>query len=562
MKRTIHSGAGRRALKALAVLLSAALATTPLAAVESNELPLAGAAYRIAEQAYQAYAEGRYGFAAQRAREAVRLRPDVPRLHVLLEESLAAARRQADEAGREVAPARASRGVGGRAPSPPQNQRPYRAERLRPTAVATPSARTDRGRADSIDPDGTDLAAGLRLNMSWTLSTLPHVAAASLTTVAIPTSDGPSSAPTPERGAMQVQPANPNTNAQPLSPLDPGSTAPVTDNERAYAAIREGRAADAAAAFAHADQGGKLEPRHLQDAAYVSSDAGDAFASARYFRRALDAADAGMLEIEPQHRQDIRVAVADQERTWGGSAAAFYRGGATIPGLNVQGGSSDRSLQAVAEGYWRPGFAKGFAGGGSHIDLYGRVLGTPYSGAGYAENGASVQGALGVRAKPFSAINLVGGVERLVKIGSASRNDWLMRVALSDGFGMGPRLDRRPWWAGEVYAEAGRYARVDEKYLVTEARLGRSWRVDPESGWSGVSSSVLMLHGVLAADYNSGFPEPRAVSAGVGFNLRTWLREDNRSGPRSYLDFTVQARKRLSGDDRAGGLVLRLSYNH
>jgi tetratricopeptide (TPR) repeat protein len=46
-------------------------------------LPLSGAAYRIAEDAYAAYARGDYQQASRQAAEAVRLRPDVARLRLL-----------------------------------------------------------------------------------------------------------------------------------------------------------------------------------------------------------------------------------------------------------------------------------------------------------------------------------------------------------------------------------------------------------------------------------------------------------------------------------------------
>lgn len=49
----------------------------------AQELPLSGAAYRIAESAYGAYARGDYALAEKQAREAVRLRPDVVRLQLL-----------------------------------------------------------------------------------------------------------------------------------------------------------------------------------------------------------------------------------------------------------------------------------------------------------------------------------------------------------------------------------------------------------------------------------------------------------------------------------------------
>ena len=62
-------------------------------------LPLAGAAYRVAQQAYDACKQHAYANCVALAREAIRQRPDVLSLHLLLADALAAQRQYA-EAGR------------------------------------------------------------------------------------------------------------------------------------------------------------------------------------------------------------------------------------------------------------------------------------------------------------------------------------------------------------------------------------------------------------------------------------------------------------------------------
>jgi hypothetical protein len=538
-------------------LLCLALGMPSLAlAQQALELPLTGPAYQLADQAYRAYAEGNYAAAAQRAQEALRLRPDVARLRKLLSDSREAAQAQSRSAGiaaeKAQAPAVPPSPAAENASTHEASERPTRAARKR---VVRRAKRRSVPLADtpSTAETGADGAAASAIK-----ATVP--AAPTLVRPDEARAVAPVVVPAPR---LAIDPA---MQAAPTAPVQAAEPGPA---ERAYAAIRAHHPREAAADFAEADSAGVLQPHQLQDAAYASVDAGDPAAAAGYFRRALDASDAGTVQLEPQQRQDIRVAVADAERTWGAGAAAFYRSGGTLPGLAAQDGSrdpgrKDRSLQAVAEAYWRPMALKGFGGGGNtYVDFYGRVLGTPYSGAGYAQGSSSTQGALGIRVKPLSGLNLVGAAERLVKLGSDSRNDWLLRLGYSAGFGQEPRIDRAPWWSGNLYAEAGRYLDLHQKYFVSEAQLGRSWRVDPEDGsWSGVSSAVLTPHIVLAADYNDGFAHPRAIGAGVGVTLRLWLREDARSGPRSYADLTLQARRRLSGDDRAGGVVFRLSYNY
>lgn len=79
--------------RAFASAVATTLVITPLqsiAAEPSTALPLTGAAYQLADQAYRAYARHDYASAVVNAREALRLRPDVIRLQKLLDQSIAA----------------------------------------------------------------------------------------------------------------------------------------------------------------------------------------------------------------------------------------------------------------------------------------------------------------------------------------------------------------------------------------------------------------------------------------------------------------------------------------
>lgn len=60
------------------------------AAHAQSELPLSGSAYLLANQAYKAYDRGNYAEAIEKSREALRQRPDVKQLRVLLKKSEAA----------------------------------------------------------------------------------------------------------------------------------------------------------------------------------------------------------------------------------------------------------------------------------------------------------------------------------------------------------------------------------------------------------------------------------------------------------------------------------------
>ncbi len=79
-----------------------------------NELPLSGPAFALADQAYKSYAQGDYRSAAESAREAVRLRPDVASLRVLLQRAEAAQVSPPRVVGGAPGESRAKRGAAGR----------------------------------------------------------------------------------------------------------------------------------------------------------------------------------------------------------------------------------------------------------------------------------------------------------------------------------------------------------------------------------------------------------------------------------------------------------------
>jgi hypothetical protein len=81
----------------IAVWAAAALCASIAARADENlPLPLSGAAYRVAREAFAAYNEHRYADAIAGAREAIRQRPDVADLRLLLANSLAARGRLKD----------------------------------------------------------------------------------------------------------------------------------------------------------------------------------------------------------------------------------------------------------------------------------------------------------------------------------------------------------------------------------------------------------------------------------------------------------------------------------
>ncbi|MEG0675970.1 MAG: hypothetical protein RR473_04900 [Comamonas sp.] len=304
--------------------------------------------------------------------------------------------------------------------------------------------------------------------------------------------------------------------------------------------------------YTAAELGRELPAAQLEDAAFAAEHVGDSRAAVRRHVAALDSADAGQIHFTPQQRQDVRLAVGDLDRQWGSSAGVFSSRGSTLPG-GQSGASGYRSLQTVGEVFWRP---QQLRGDGTFVDLYGRYMGNLRAAPQEATGPESSQLALGIRVKPFGRQNLIVAAERWQKLGAASRNDWLLRAAYSYTKDMYGPVNRERWMTGDLYLEAGRYLQSGEKYATGELRYGPQWRLrgSDSGGWG------LWGYGVVAAEYNSSYRRTGAGSAGVGVSLRRWLREDRTHAGRSWVDFTVQYRARLGGDDRSSGLVARASW--
>lgn len=98
---------------ATACVLLGLLFASEAAAQGSNALPLSGPAFVLADEAYKAYAQGNYESAAEKAREAYRLRPDVASLAALARRAESAQHSppssKVGEASRPVAESRSPR---------------------------------------------------------------------------------------------------------------------------------------------------------------------------------------------------------------------------------------------------------------------------------------------------------------------------------------------------------------------------------------------------------------------------------------------------------------------
>ena len=600
--------------RALLTLLATGLGLIPaLAAAETLPLPLSGPAYTAANQAYSAYERKDYDLAIAKAREALRLRADVTRLHTLIamaerdkklrdQPRVARSSRAAPAAPGFVAASQAYKAYD-------QEQFVLAAQAARKAIAQAPRRReyrlllidalqrqhllveADQAVGDALGVFAHDdallmrrkdirrqLAAPLavqgyralqqgnrtlalekaRKAVAWA----PEIAANQqlLDSALLDANDSEAPILECQESAFGLTCAT--------RPVNTDKQAPISDLQLAYDSVRSGDDETAHAAFRRADTTEPLKPAAAQDAAYNAMRVHEDDEAVAYFKRVIDGQKTAETPMSAQQLFDTRRTVGDVSRRMGLTSTTSYRGNSSsglsaAPSTGSSGSQSNDLLQNSTELSWRPlGYRNA-----RFVELYGRVTDTLWSKNSDSDTGAdALQGALGVRIKPFSSVNIMAAFERTFPLGSSNvEGDWLARLGYGSSIGTDLRVDAASWWTSQLYAEVGRYINDSRNYFNSEWQVGRSYAI----GGTG-SRWVTFPHVVAAFDYDSkmksgadgDFSSGNAGGIGVGNNIRYWFREDAYNAPRSYVDFSLQYRARVFGEERAKGVFARLTYSY
>jgi len=351
---------------------------------------------------------------------------------------------------------------------------------------------------------------------------------------------------------------------------DTGELESMSELQIAYLSVQAGDDDAAHGSFRKADADTRLTPTATQDAAYTAMRVNDDEQAVSYFKRVIDAQGSGDLDMPAQQLFDTRRAVADVSRTWGLTSTTSYRGNSSSSGLSAaptSGSTSNDNLQNSTELSWRPlGYRNA-----RFVELYGRVTDTLWSKNSDSDTGFdALQGAVGVRVKPFTALNVMAAVERTFPLGSSDVDgDWLVRLGYGSSVGTDLRVDTASWWTSQLFAEAGHYINDSRDYFNSEWQVGRSYAIGGTgSRWVSFPHVVAAfdydskMHSETAADGSTDSSSGKAGGLGVGNNVRYWFREDTYNAPRSYVDFSLQYRVKVVGDERAEGVFARLTYSY
>ncbi|UVA79284.1 NfrA family protein [Pandoraea commovens] len=304
-----------------------------------------------------------------------------------------------------------------------------------------------------------------------------------------------------------------------------------------------------------ATSGSEVPPESLLDAAYSAQRLYDNKQASYWFSRAIDAADDGQIELEPQARQNVRQAVSDLDRTWGFNAALGYGTVGVMNSAFAPSLSARKTLQSSQEIFWRPPVIGNRDG--STFELYARMNQALYDGTGGVTGLSTNQGVLGARWKPFGRQNFVFAVEKFIPLGSNSRTDWLLRAAWSEGEGGSLRVDKSNWQYWQLYAEGDYFIDHPQTLGTAEARYGRAFRMD-----SIDSNLVVTPYLGATAGFDSLLAQRFTMGVGPGLTARWWFREDKYHAPQSFIDLNVQYRVRIAGDDRSQGIFAGLYFSY
>lgn len=188
------------------------------------------------------------------------------------------------------------------------------------------------------------------------------------------------------------------------------------------------------------------------------------------------------------------------------------------------------------------------------VRFFGRLLAAPRRSEILPDD-RSLQGGIGLSWQPLARHNLVLTVERLVRIGSFARNDFMLRAAWSSGAGYAPPVDGgRAWSFWSVYLDGALIDPASPDLLGNaQLRAGRAWAfgrlvVAPQAA-------------VNLFAQRDDFGAVSLLQIEPGLELRWSLHRDARPQPPQMLALTLSFQKKLLGSSRNNrGLSLRLSW--
>lgn len=287
------------------------------------------------------------------------------------------------------------------------------------------------------------------------------------------------------------------------------------------------------------------------DAGYAALRAGRNAEAIELLSKAVDAQHAAPQDAKPFDATALygmRRSIDTLSRRWG---ATFSLGSGTqataASGLGAAAGDA-RVVQAGAEIFYMPesiGYRNGRV-----FQLYANAFQSVWASEDEVITGSEARVAgFGARYKPFETVNLVFALERRIAIGDqAGEDDWLLRAGWSAGGGFDWDPVRTWWPSWQVYTESAYFTQAKRLIQPFDARVGSSFKL------SGSYGTVVTPFLGIAGEYDEAQQEQWAAGIGPGIVVRHWFRDSRYRAFPSYVDVSVQVRKRITDARRGQGL--------
>jgi tetratricopeptide (TPR) repeat protein len=361
-----------------------------------------------------------------------------------------------------------------------------------------------------------------------------------------------------QRGYLWLKADNPQAaEADFIAAIDSGELSPEqrvnVSTELAYLALRRKDDAAALKWFQAALEGKRpgAASTVYADAGYAALRAGRNEEAVALLSRAIDqwhAAPDDKRPFDDTALYGMRRAIDTLSRRWG---ATFTLGSGTLAtaatGLGATAGDA-RVVQAGAEVFYMPesiGYRNGRV-----FQVYANAFQSVWASEDQVVTGSEARVAgVGARYKPFERVNLVLALERRFAVGDlAGQDDWLLRAGYSAGSGFDWDPARRGWPTWSVYTESVYFTKEKRLIQPFDARVGTSFKL------SGSPATVVTPFIGIAGEYDEAQQERTAAGIGPGIVVRHWFRDSRYRAFGSYVDISLQLRKRITDARRGQGL--------
>ncbi|MBU0730297.1 MAG: tetratricopeptide repeat protein [Proteobacteria bacterium] len=156
------------------------------------------------------------------------------------------------------------------------------------------------------------------------------------------------------------------------------------------------------------------------------------------------------------------------------------------------------------------------------FEFTGRLLGS-FEGRSWTYDEKSTQLAVGARYKPFKPVNFFASFERLIKLGSNSEDNWLLRGLLSESWGRNPQFGPQSWHSGSVYFDVAGFLENSNSgtqriAVYSEFKDGILFRLN--ENWGMVPHLIIDMHWDDTQDALGTYLE-----GGLGVELLGWHHE-------------------------------------